>query len=104
MPEPKRLTNADLWRLLPLISTSVWSGLNPCIVNERSASIPSATVCRGKLTDGETCWSISPTSEVPVFSRSAAVNTSTGTRSEEHTSELQSRFDLVCRLLLEKKQ
>src|SRR5437868_13060033 len=26
-----------------------------------------------------------------------------GGRSEEHTSELQSRFDLVCRLLLEKK-
>src|SRR5207249_7398175 len=24
-------------------------------------------------------------------------------RSEEHTSELQSRFDIVCRLLLEKK-
>src|SRR5438105_11762642 len=27
-----------------------------------------------------------------------------GTRSEEHTSELQSRVDLVCRLLLEKKK
>src|SRR5207249_11993281 len=27
-----------------------------------------------------------------------------GRRSEEHTSELQSRFDLVCRLLLEKKK
>src|SRR5438105_12432427 len=26
------------------------------------------------------------------------------TRSEEHTSELQSRVDLVCRLLLEKKK
>src|SRR5437868_4926724 len=26
-----------------------------------------------------------------------------GCRSEEHTSELQSRFELVCRLLLEKK-
>src|SRR5689334_24008447 len=26
-----------------------------------------------------------------------------GTRSEEHTSELQSQFHLVCRLLLEKK-
>src|SRR5207249_8022948 len=26
-----------------------------------------------------------------------------GHESEEHTSELQSRFDLVCRLLLEKK-
>src|SRR5699024_11686947 len=28
----------------------------------------------------------------------------TPSRSEEHTSELQSRFDLVCRLLLEKKK
>src|SRR2546428_6957002 len=27
-----------------------------------------------------------------------------GARSEEHTSELQSRSDLVCRLLLEKKK
>src|SRR5204862_5926756 len=27
-----------------------------------------------------------------------------GSRSEEHTSELQSRRDLVCRLLLEKKK
>src|SRR5689334_580555 len=27
-----------------------------------------------------------------------------GTRSEEHTSELQSQFHLVCRLLLEKKK
>src|SRR5207248_11767193 len=27
-----------------------------------------------------------------------------GLRSEEHTSELQSPYDLVCRLLLEKKQ
>src|SRR5699024_12846697 len=29
---------------------------------------------------------------------------SPGLRSEEHTSELQSRFELVCRLLLEKKK
>src|SRR5699024_11426295 len=34
---------------------------------------------------------------------SAAALTFAGPRSEEHTSELQSRFDLVCRLLLEKK-
>src|SRR5699024_12392710 len=33
------------------------------------------------------------------FEYHSAVN-----RSEEHTSELQSRFDLVCRLLLEKKK
>src|SRR5204862_8109589 len=33
-----------------------------------------------------------------------AVATAARTRSEEHTSELQSRRDLVCRLLLEKKK
>src|SRR5207249_4816624 len=38
---------------------------------------------------------------VPTSSRSWATPP---TRSEEHTSELQSRFDLVCRLLLEKKK
>src|SRR5438067_10235620 len=39
--------------------------------------------------------------------RVAPAGTPRGTpaaRSEEHTSELQSRFDLVCRLLLEKKK
>src|SRR5688572_32470086 len=35
--------------------------------------------------------------------RSAAMN-SRRTRSEEHTSELQSQSNLVCRLLLEKKK
>src|SRR5207249_9230153 len=39
-----------------------------------------------------------PTNERPLFAGG------TKTRSEEHTSELQSRFDLVCRLLLEKKK
>src|SRR5687768_15364290 len=34
----------------------------------------------------------------------AAVQTCRGSRSEEHTSELQSRLHLVCRLLLEKKK
>src|SRR5215510_16091288 len=36
--------------------------------------------------------------------RPAADTTSTRPRSEEHTSELQSRGHLVCRLLLEKKK
>src|SRR3989449_7498146 len=34
----------------------------------------------------------------------AAVGAATRLRSEEHTSELQSRLHLVCRLLLEKKK
>src|SRR5699024_11159635 len=46
---------------------------------------------------------------IPVLSTDVWGHHSTSTvlclqRSEEHTSELQSRFDLVCRLLLEKKK
>src|SRR5207249_10084797 len=38
----------------------------------------------------------------PQWSCRQITRADTTTRSEEHTSELQSRFDLVCRLLLEK--
>src|SRR5699024_12730038 len=34
----------------------------------------------------------------------APTSNARSSRSEEHTSELQSRFELVCRLLLEKKK
>src|SRR5207249_6947182 len=37
-------------------------------------------------------------------SKGISPTSSRKSRSEEHTSELQSRFDLVCRLLLEKKK
>src|SRR5438034_5041259 len=41
----------------------------------------------------------------PMRTRKEVVNpNSAATRSEEHTSELQSHSDLVCRLLLEKKK
>src|SRR5207302_6419195 len=36
--------------------------------------------------------------------RAAAIDAAVARRSEEHTSELQSRENLVCRLLLEKKK
>src|SRR5699024_11740333 len=39
-----------------------------------------------------------------LYSLSEKYGTSVKYRSEEHTSELQSRFDLVCRLLLEKRK
>src|SRR5207249_8694793 len=44
--------------------------------------------------------------DYPAFIASGMIgfNIMNSTRSEEHTSELQSRFDLVCRLLLEKKK
>src|SRR5438105_810886 len=41
-------------------------------------------------------WTSAKGASAPIFS--------TCSRSEEHTSELQSRVDLVCRLLLEKKK
>src|SRR5438874_5227579 len=40
----------------------------------------------------------------PDWHRSSRFTKSVVRRSEEHTSELQSRRDLVCRLLLEKKK
>src|SRR5690349_23883330 len=40
----------------------------------------------------------------PSSSRRPAACSMTAPRSEEHTSELQSRRELVCRLLLEKKK
>src|SRR5438477_8418973 len=46
-------------------------------------------------------WRCSRTATLPRMSR--AWKTS-GVRSEEHTSELQSHVNLVCRLLLEKKK
>src|SRR3989440_9549658 len=49
----------------------------------------------------------SPTSWPCRYHSSVQEKTNTpahGVRSEEHTSELQSRSDLVCRLLLEKKK
>src|SRR6266496_4954860 len=45
------------------------------------------------------CWQAPPARSPPPGSTARGES-----RSEEHTSELQSRRDLVCRLLLEKKK
>src|SRR2546421_3759942 len=61
----------------------------------RSTLFPYTTLFRSPAARG---WP--PRARVP-----GAVDHRTGQwRSEEHTSELQSRSDLVCRLLLEKKK
>src|SRR5690606_41802687 len=51
------------------------------------------------ISDGEKIWLYDPDLEQEISSCSSG-----GSRSEEHTSELQSRENLVCRLLLEKKK
>src|SRR5699024_11318749 len=43
------------------------------------------------------------TTDIDRFENTNIAIATDANRSEEHTSELQSRFDLVCRLLLEKK-
>src|SRR5260370_30679896 len=45
-----------------------------------------------------------PDGREPVQGRRAVRNKRSKSRSEEHTSELQSHLNLVCRLLLEKKK
>src|SRR2546429_2095770 len=45
-----------------------------------------------------------PVAKCPGHASRPGVNTQLAPRSEEHTSELQSRLHLVCRLLLEKKK
>src|SRR5437667_6420347 len=69
----------------------------------RSTLFPYTTLFRS---DGATRRSVWPTPVPTSTSRSPPCSVASGswTRSEEHTSELQSHHDLVCRLLLEKKK
>src|SRR5699024_11928261 len=57
-----------------------------------------ATVTAGRWRSHDSEIAFGDTSD-----HAASATASASRRSEEHTSELQSRFDLVCRLLLEKK-
>src|SRR5690349_22638834 len=54
-------------------------------------------ICRAKRSSSAEAWAI-------FAANASASHAKMAQRSEEHTSELQSRRDLVCRLLLEKKK
>src|SRR5690349_22737137 len=57
------------------------------------------------LHDALPTWSRGPTGSTPRRRATAGTGScARPARSEEHTSELQSRRDIVCRLLLEKKK
>src|SRR5436190_16645673 len=81
----------------------------------RSTLFPYTTLFRslqelnGLLLDGSLVYVMSALTNVKFTAATVAAETTVpGTagvlRSEEHTSELQSHSDLVCRLLLEKKK
>src|SRR2546429_7070948 len=66
-----------------------------------AASGCAAAAC-GALSN-QTVTSVTYTAPNPVTAGLSVSVVATSVRSEEHTSELQSRLHLVCRLLLEKK-
>src|SRR5699024_11966330 len=71
-------------------------GTSGCILFQTGTGISDVKIAHGQLTD------------TIIWAKCGVFDTFHGKffggRSEEHTSELQSRFDLVCRLLLEKKK
>src|SRR5699024_11304376 len=96
---------SDPPKVNPSKSAGLW-------MSSRSASTATsvAQVCSTASTDFRSApdamdidavsWKLMPNSAWPASTSTSGLLL----RSEEHTSELQSRFDLVCRLLLEKKK
>src|SRR5207248_7604552 len=72
-----------------------WPGLERVSRHDRRRSRPSA--------EGNTGWTNRRPSHCCASLRGIRRQVGKWPRSEEHTSELQSPYDLVCRLLLEKK-
>src|SRR5438093_9523141 len=64
-------------------------------------ALPISTTVRAAVVDGRTPLPIKLDVEEPLTVGADGI---LNTRSEEHTSELQSLTELVCRLLLEKKK
>src|SRR5438309_8914089 len=74
----------------------------------RSTLFPYTTLFRsskkGRSTSSRSTCTSRRVEEAAEMARAAGGSARRGDRSEEHTSELQSQFHLVCRLLLEKKK
>src|SRR5690606_7884298 len=82
-----------------LLPRNAWLGSCPC-PNRRTERAHTAEHGRAAVTVAPVAWaSVRPAA----CRRRAWVARLVAARSEEHTSELQSREKLVCRLLLEKK-
>src|SRR5687768_18010282 len=73
---------------------------SPVIVTGKSLEMPPCIVSSVTLASSDDGVS----TVIPPFTVLNLMSPSRDRRSEEHTSELQSRLHLVCRLLLEKKK
>src|SRR5438034_1408780 len=80
-----------------------------CIIVSTETTSPESTVSfGGSLGSSQPHWTVSRAAArrccLPPLFVISFLSSLFGWRSEEHTSELQSHSDLVCRLLLEKKK
>src|SRR5699024_12840251 len=80
-------------------------------VDELAAALGAKGQCRiGACEPCSASWrkkpitGVMPLPQVPSNKGASVAGNTNSPRSEEHTSELQSRFDLVCRLLLDNKR
>src|SRR5438034_10983149 len=83
----------------PIYNLSLHDAL-PILAGHRPAAAPCQHACRGNAKPGP-CRGRS--FDEHGRGRCAALACGKITRSEEHTSEIQSHSEIVCRLLLEKK-
>src|SRR2546422_6349817 len=90
----QKVTLSDIFFLM--IRRPPRSTLFPYTTLFRSRVEVAAGRLEGRRADGVDCFRGIPFAQAPIGARRL--------RSEEHTSELQSRLHLVCRLLLEKKK
>src|SRR2546422_5072832 len=90
------------------VPCSIWSAASGQSVAVTGASARVIASNRGLASFRESSWYCVLKPQVPStaehFSTTSTVAEKCSARSEEHTSELQSRLHLVCRLLLEKKK
>src|SRR5690606_40492345 len=94
-----------LSRLYPLLYVVVSSFFLTLRRPPRSTLFPYTTLFRSRPSAGLCSPNKACSSSAGECSRQDSDTSGrAGTRSEEHTSELQSRENLVCRLLLEKKK
>src|SRR2546421_8272574 len=87
--------------------TTLFRSLLGCLTSDGKIYESTPTTQATQVTNSPTgCRSVVVTPERFVFALGASSDPRLlkTKRSEEHTSELQSRSDLVCRLLLEKKK
>src|SRR5699024_11950599 len=93
-PAPSATSTLSLHDALPICCSPLVLDCTSCIQRSHCISLTCRSKSCNNLTGGR-IFHIKGCAVLRIYPLA---------RSEEHTSELQSRFDLVCRLMLEKKK